>query len=94
MKRWTAKAVDRRAVREGAWQGATGSGSQLRFRVTGGGRAISAVKGTVPNNCTSSSTFEGPTTGAIVAPDGTFRVPLTLAPGYFGGQFTGATSVT
>ncbi|MDP8910201.1 MAG: hypothetical protein M3N47_14045 [Chloroflexota bacterium] len=95
VKRWTAKAVDRRPVRDGTWRGATSAaGSRLSFRVSSRGRVVSAIQGTVPSNCQPSSTFSQPVTRAIVAPDGSFRLPLTLEPGFFAGRFTGERSAT
>jgi len=93
-QRWTAKAMDRTPVRDGAWRGAVGSGSPLSFSVSNGGRVISKVQGAVPSNCTTSSPFEEMTKRAIIAPDGSFRMPLTVEPGFFAGRFTGKTTAT
>lgn len=100
-KRWTAKAMNRTPVRDGAWRGAVGSGSSLGFRVSNGGRVISKVQGAVPSSCTTSSSafeasspFEEMTKRSIIAPDGSFRTPLTLEPGFFAGRFTGKTAAT
>lgn len=87
VKRWTAKAVNRKPVRDGTWRGAMSSpGSQLSFRVSSRGRVVSSVAGTVPGNCSPSSTFSQPVR-SIVAPDGSFRLPITLTPGFIDGRF-------
>ncbi len=93
VRRWTATAADRRPVRTGAWRGATSSaGSALSFEVSDGGRIVSTAQGTVASNCDGNSTFSAATQKAIVAPDGSFRLPLTLEPGFFAGRFTSPTS--
>ena len=93
VQRWTAKAMDRTPVRAGAWRGAVASGSPLSFSVSNGGRVISKIQGSVPSNCTTSSPpFEQMIKRAIIAPDGTFRMPLTLEPGFFAGRFIAETT--
>jgi hypothetical protein len=94
VKRWSAKAVDRTRVRDGAWRGAVGAGSPLSFTVSDGGRVISKVQGSVPGNCTPSSPFAEMTKRAIIAPDGSFQTPLTIEPGFFAGRFTAAATAT
>lgn len=94
-KRWTAKAMDRTPVRDGAWRGAVGSGSPLSFSVSDGGRVLSKIQGAAPSNCTTSPlAFEQMSQRSIIAPDGSFRAPLTLEPGFFAGRFTGETVAT
>lgn len=95
VKRWKATAVNRKPVRDGTWRGAMSSpGSHLSFRVSSRGRVVSTVDGAVPANCDPFSTFSQPVTRSIVAPDGSFRLPLTLAPGFIAGRFTGQRSAT
>ena len=86
VKRWTAKAVNRRSVRTGTWRGSV-TGSSLSFKVFNGGRAVEMIGGTVRSTCTPSASFGlPPTSSSIVAPDGSFR--LSLRVGFFGGRFT------
>lgn len=94
VKRWTAKAVDRRPVRSGGWRGVTATpGSHLSFKVSDGGRLVSTIEGSAATNCNPASTFDA-SERAMVAPDGSFRLPLTLEPGFFAGRFTSRTSAT
>jgi hypothetical protein len=94
-QRWTAKAMDRTPVRDGAWRGAVASGSPLSFSVSNGGRVLSKIQGAAPSNCTTSSlAFEEMSKRAIIAPDGSFQTPLSLGLGFFGGRFTGETAAT
>ncbi len=94
-QRWTAKAMDRTPVRDGAWRGAVGSGSPLSFSVSNDGRVLSKIQGAAPSNCTTSPlAFEDMSKRAIIAPDGSFQTPLSLGLGFFAGRFTGETAAS
>ncbi len=45
-------------------------------------------------NRRSALTFEATTKRSIIAPDGSFRAPLTIEPGFFAGRFSGETAVS
>ncbi len=67
----------------------------MSFTVSDGGRVLSKLQGSVPSNCTTSPlAFEEMTKRAIIAPDGSFRTPLTIEPGFFAGRFTAETTAT
>lgn len=94
-KRWSARAMDRTPVRDGTWRGLVASGSQLSFTVSDGGRVLSKIQGSAPSNCTTSPlAFEETSKRSIIAPDGSFRAPLTIEPGFFAGRFTGETAAS
>lgn len=93
---WRASAVDHAEPVVGGWGGTVAGSTPLSFRVSVGGHVVGKVEGQTPSNsCRSGPTDLGPSVQtAIVRPDGSFRLPLTIDPAFFAGRFSSRRSAS